>query len=400
MSQRIAATLIASMLWAKLMRGASASDDLGGFGRARRRGRGGLRGLCLCLRSLCAVDDVGGNELLDELLHRAGFGVGGGIELVEAVPELILIKRNGAGDAYEPVFRFLKSFLRHKALLVELFARAKPRAFDLDVHVGLQAREDDEIAGEVIDTDGVSHIEDEYLTAAGIRARLQDEGDRFGYRHKIANYILMRHGDGAALGDLLFEEGDNASVRAEDVAEANGDEVGLAVPTERLYYHLAYTLGGAHYIRGVDRLIGRYLNEGASAELVRGAGDVERSEDVIFDRLVRAGFHQGDVLMRRRIENYLGAIELENAPYLIFIAHARDERQEFQIGELTFQLLLYIVGVIFIYIEDYQKLGVMRRYLAAKLASYRSAAARDEDGLPFYVAHYLVKIDVDGFSAE
>ena len=101
----------------------------------------------------------------------------------------------------------------------------------------------------------------------------------------------MRNRNGSALFYLLFEKGNNRAVGAENVAETHRHEFGFAVSAERLNYHLAYSLRRAHNVRRVNRLVRGNLNKGFNSARVRAAGNVERTENVVFNRFVRACFH-------------------------------------------------------------------------------------------------------------
>ena len=94
---------------------------------------------------------------------------------------------------------------------------------------GRRPREQDQVAGQVDDLDRLAHVEHEDLTAAAHGGGLQDELDGFGDGHEVAAHLGMGDGDRTAGGDLLLEDGDDAAVGAEHVAEADGDELGAAV---------------------------------------------------------------------------------------------------------------------------------------------------------------------------
>ncbi len=116
----------------------------------------------------------------------------------------------------------------------------------------------------------------------------------------------------------------------------------------RLYYHLADTLGRAHDVGGIYRLVRRNLHESFRAEFVSATRDVQRAEHVILYRLVGTGFHKGHVLMRRGVEYYLRSVFGEHVAHLGNIAHAGDKRQQIEFGIFSFKLLLNIVRVVFV----------------------------------------------------
>ena len=113
--------------------------------------------------------------------------------------------------------------------LVELLARTESGVFDLDVLADLEAGERDHLPGEVVDLDGFAHVEGEYLIALGQGHGLHDEAAGLGNGHEVAGDAGIGDRDGAAFLDLLAETRDDGAVGAEDVAEARGDELGLAL---------------------------------------------------------------------------------------------------------------------------------------------------------------------------
>ena len=104
------------------------------------------------------------------------------------------------------VGRLLQAFLRHQLLLVELFSRTQAGIHDLNVLVRAIAGQPDQVPRQHIDLHRLTHIQDEYLAAFGVAARLQHKAHRLRNGHKIADDIRMRHGNGAALSDLLLEQ--------------------------------------------------------------------------------------------------------------------------------------------------------------------------------------------------
>ncbi len=55
---------------------------------------------------------------------------------------------------------------------------------------------------------------------------MENERNGFGDGHEVASDVFVGDGDWPAVFDLLEEERDDGAVAAEDVAEADGDEVG------------------------------------------------------------------------------------------------------------------------------------------------------------------------------
>ena len=60
---------------------------------------------------------------------------------------------------------------------------------------------------------------------------------------------------GTAVCYLILKKRNNGTVRAEDIAESDGDELGIRMLVVGLNYHLADTFCRAHDIRWIDRLV-------------------------------------------------------------------------------------------------------------------------------------------------
>jgi hypothetical protein len=108
---------------------------------------------------------------------------------------------------------------------MELLAGPDADELDRDVALRLPPREADHVVCEVHDLDRLAHVEDEDIAALPNRSGLDDQLHGLGDRHEVALHVRMRHRDRPAAGDLAPEERDHASRRAEDVAEADRDEV-------------------------------------------------------------------------------------------------------------------------------------------------------------------------------
>ena len=204
----------------------------------------------------------------------------------------------------------------------------------------------------------------------------------------------MRHGHGAALRDLLFEQRNHRAVGAEHVPEPYRNKFcALAIHADRLNDHFTNAFGCAHDVGGIDGLIRGNLHKRFHAEFGGAARHVQRPENVVFYGLVRAGLHQGNMLVRRRVKDDLRAIAVEQIMHLSLVAHAADQNKQIKGGVFSLQLLFYIVGVVFVNVENNQPFGVMAGNLAAELASDRAAPARHEHGFIFDISHNLVEVD-------
>ena len=247
----------------------------------------------------------------------------------------------------------------------------------------------------------------------------------------------MRDRDGAALLDLLFEDRDDAAVGAEDVAEADGHELGadvaeefciclevefflaaaglrimreelrdlgglafLNLGVETLDDHLAQALRGAHDVGRVDGLIGGDQHEALAAVHHGRVGGLVGADGIVFDGLAGAVLHERHVLVGRCVVDDVRLVLFEDLEHLPGVAHGTDQRDEIELGVLFLEFQLYIIGIVFVDVEDDEALRVMVRDLPAELAADRPAAARDEHGLAVKERKDLPHIDPDGIATE
>ena len=313
------------------------------------------------------------------------------VQLIDRRPKRFFIQRNGFCDIDRTICRFLQAFFRHKPFFKELFPRAQARAFNLNVHVGFISRQFDQVVGKIIDFYRFAHIQNENLTALGIRACLQYERYRLGNGHEIADYILVRNRNRTAFFNLLFKQRNYRAVRTEYVAKTYRYKVGIfAVFSNGLNNHLANALGRAHDIGGVDSLIRRDLHERFHVEFFRSSCKIERTEHVVFHCFVRARFHQRHVLVRSGVKDDLRTIFLEYVAHFRLIANTRNQRQQIEIGTMAFEFLFDLVRVVFVNIQNDQLRRIVRSDLTAKFATDRAAATRNKYYFPFDIPHNFV----------
>ena len=292
---------------------------------------------------------VGVDHAGHEALDIAAVCVGRVHEVVEIVKEAVDVELKRTADVNLRIFRLLEAFLGHELLFVELLAGAKAGVFDLDVHIRFETGEADEVARKRVDLDGAAHVEDEDLAATGVGAREEDEADGLGDGHEVADDVRVRDRDGTALLDLLFEDRDDAAVGAEDVAEADGHELGadvaeefciclevefflaaaglcvmreelrdlgglafLDLGVETLDDHLAQTLRGAHDVGRIDGLIGGNQHEALAAVHHGRVSGLVGADGIVFDGLAGAVLHERHVLVGRCVVHDVGLVLLED----------------------------------------------------------------------------------------
>ena len=289
----------------------------------------------------------------------------------------------------------------HQELLVELLARAETHVLDLDVYIRGQSGESDQVPGHVVDLHRLAHVEDEDLAALRVVRRLEHQGDGLRDGHEVADDPLVGDGHRTALRDLLLEERDDRAVGAEDVTEADRDEVGLRVlPVHHLDDHLTDPLRGTHHVRRVHGLIGGDQDEALHTGFSRGTGGLQGAHDVVLDRFVRAYLHERYVLMCSRMEDHVRLVLLHHTADTVGVPAGADEGHEVQLRVLHEELLLDAVSIVLVNVEDDELLRLVACDLTAELRADRSATAGDEDGLPLDHTEDFFVVDLDRFTTE
>ena len=323
------------------------------------------------------------------------------VELVEVLQELFVVHLDRVADVDQLIRCIRHALFVHEELLVELLARAETHVLDLDVDIRGQSGESDEVPGHVVDLHRLAHVEDENLAALRVVRRLKHQRDGLRDGHEVADDTLVGDGHRTALCDLLLEERDDGAVGAEDVTEADRDEVGLRVlPVHHLDDHLTDTLRGTHDVRRVHGLIRGDQDEALHAGFSRGTGGLQGAHDVVLDRFVRAYLHERYVLMCSRMEDHVRLVLLHHTADTVGVPAGADEGHEVQLWVLHEELLLDAVRVVLIDVEDDELLRLVACDLTAELRADRSATAGDEDGLPLDHAEDFFVVDLDRFTTE
>ena len=169
------------------------------------------------------------------------------------------------------------------------------------------------------------------FAAFGHAACLDDQPGRFRYRHEVPLYVRMRDRHRPALGYLPLEQGYDTAIGAEHIAEPDCSEDRFRSVGVILHDHLAHAFRGTHDARRIHRFVGGDENEVGCFVAVGGVDHVEGAEDVVLHRLARAYLHQGDVLVRRSVEDGRGSILLEHLVYARRIAHVADLDDHFDV---------------------------------------------------------------------
>ena len=133
-------------------------------------------------------------------------------------------------------------------------------------------------------------------------AASDDEARRLFRGHEVARRLRVGQQHGAAALDLAQEERHDAAAASHHVAEAHGRERRAAVVADGGDQQLADALRRAVDVVRVHRLIRRDEHDLRCAGVARRRADVERAGDVDAQRGVRVLLHDGDVLVRGRVE--------------------------------------------------------------------------------------------------
>ena len=106
------------------------------------------------------------------------------------------------------------------------------------------------------------------------------------------------------------------------------------------------------------------------------------------------------MLVRRRVEDQLRPVRVEDRADALRVAHAAYERHQVEIRVVVPQLLLDGVGVVLVDVEDDELLGVVARDLAAELGSDGAAAPGDHDNAALDETAHLLRVHHDGVAAQ
>jgi len=363
---------------------------------------------------------------------RLPISIGGFHQAGQLAKELVVVEGDGLADVDQLVVGLGEALLGHELLFIELLTRTETDVFDLDIHIRLEAGKADHVAGQSIDLHRAAHVEDEDLAPVGIGAGQHDKAHSLGDSHEIADDVRVGHRDGAALLDLLPEDGDHRAVGAQDVAEADCHELGLDIAedlsravliracltqmgkqlrnlggaagldlgVEGLDDHLTETLTGAHDVGGIHGLVGGDEDKALAAVDHGGVGRFIGADGVVLNGLTGAVFHEGDVLVGRGVVDNLGMVLLKDLEDTAAVADGADQGHKVQVRILFPQFQLDGVGVVFIDIEDDELLRMMTGHLAAEFRADASPTACDEDNLAVDEVINFMKVRGDGLTSQ
>ena len=284
--------------------------------------------------------------------------------------------------------------------LEEFLARAQAGEGDGDVGFGV-ARQAHHGAGQVDDADGLAHVQDEGFAAASHEAGLKHELGGLGDGHEVAGDVGVGDGDGAAVGDLLAELGNDAAAGAQHVAEAHQHhgQGGHAVLV--LQDHLGQALGGAHDVGGVDRLVAGDVDEALDVEARGHVGQDAGAPGVVAHGLPGVVlFQDGNVLVGGGVVDDGGTVALEDLLQARGVLDVADDGHEALFGEGALEVFGDAVEGELAQLVDDDLAGLEAGDLAAEFGTDGAAAAGDEDGLAFQHLAQAAGVEADGVATQ
>ena len=324
-------------------------------------------------------------------------------QLAQLLDKLVIVYLNLLADKDKFIAGLLQAFLVHQKLFLELFAGPESRKLDFYILVGNLAIHADKVFGQGHDFHGLAHVEHEYLATMRNTCRLEHKVHRLGYRHKVADNVGVRHGNGLALLYLAFEQRNDAPVAPEHVAKAGTNELGAAhlMLGQILHNHFAAALARPHHVGRVHRLVGTDHHELLDPVEQREERHVEGSRYVVLNGLHGAVFHEGHMLVRRRVEHHVGLVPLENLVHAVVVAHASDKHRQVQrVAILHEEFLLDFVGVVLVNIYNHDLLGAVLCNLAHEFAADAAAATRNHADLALDKPAHIIVVKGHRFAPE
>src|SRR2546423_10016519 len=142
-------------------------------------------------------------------------------------------------------------------LFIELFAGPHSSEPDFDIGSDREAGESDQIGGDIDNSNGLTHVEEENFASATESASLEHQLNGLRDCHEVA--LHLRVGDCyGPTGAYLTQEGWNdAAATAKNIAKPHGHEITLVLHCCMLDDQLGNPLGCAHHACRADRFVGR-----------------------------------------------------------------------------------------------------------------------------------------------
>ena len=304
-----------------------------------------------------------------------------------------------AGDEDFPMPGGMDAFGLGEKFFVEFVARAQVDELEFDVHPGFHPGQTDHLSGQIQDTHGLAHVQDENLAVFPHGAALNDEPGGLRDGHKVACGLGL-DGDGAALANLLLKEGHNRAAGAQDIAEANGDVDGVRIAGEAFDLELGEAFARAVNAGGTHGLVRGDHDEPAGAVFTGQFGNGARADDVVLDDLFRVGLDEVHVLVGSGVEDDMRPVFLKNVADALRIPDIRNDRRHRHIRKPVSALQMDVVDALFPPAQKDELPGREPADLTAEFRADGPARAGHQNGLIFEIGGNLVQVDVDFVPAE
>ena len=183
---------------------------------------------------------------------------------------------------------------------------------------------------------------------------------------------------------------------AQDVAEAYRHELGV-LSRDGGNHNLRQPFGSAHHVGGVHRLVRGNQDKAFDVAFHSHLRRLVGAEDVVQDGLLAAGFHQGNMLVGRRVDHDIRLILAHHPPEGFLVPDAADFQHQgvgYQFAVFLLQFEEEIIHIVFGNIVKDQLLRGKGHDLAAQLGTDASASAGNEYGLAGQEGVYFGHIQV------
>ena len=235
---------------------------------------------------------------------------------------------------------------------------------------------------------------DKEIAGVGVLKGKLDEIDRFIEIHQKAGHLGIGDGNGVASLDLVDEQRDDRAATAHDVAIAGTADDGTAalcryagVSGDDVFHQ---SLGNAHRVDRVRRLVGRQADDALDAAVDRRVEHVVRALYVGADGFHREELAGRHLLQSRRMEHIV------DAPHGVLdglgVADVADVELHFIgiIGKTRLQIVAHIVLLLLIAREDTDLADIACQKMLEYGMSERTRTAGDHQGSPCKAAHIIL----------
>src|SRR5450755_883976 len=192
----------------------------------------------------------------------------------------------------------------------------------------------------------------------------------------------MRDGDRPTARDLLFEDGNDAAVAAENVSEPDGHILDPAI-LKRTDHQFGNALACPHDVRRTHGLVRRDHDKVFRVAATGCQGDVQSPEDIVLDRFKQVRLHHRHVLVSRRVIHRRWMVTVEDFGQALRVLDASKFRAEPNQRKGTRHLLVQMKERRLGYFKADDRCGPEASNLTAKLGADGSGRSGDQNGAAF-----------------